>query len=102
MVTVVNHLRLSAPIPDAAFEAVRTAFPGMRELGCLAFEVVRVADDHAILILVLRDAEAAAAVSRTYGGPWMNEHVRPLLSGETERYVGDVVCSLGRDAPGAE
>ncbi len=101
VVTVVNHLRLSAPIPASAFAAVREMWDDMRELGCLGLQVVQVADDHAILVLVVRDADAASAVSRAYGGLWMNEHVRPLLAADTERYVGEVVYGLGLDG-GAE
>jgi len=27
------------------------------------------------------------------GGPWMREHIRPLLAGDTERSVGEVIAS---------
>jgi hypothetical protein len=56
---------------------------------------VKVADDHLILVLVLDSAEAAAAVSEAYGGPWMREYVVPLLSSPTERSIGEATCSLG-------
>jgi hypothetical protein len=56
---------------------------------------MKVADDHLILVLVLESAEAAAAVSETYGGPWMREHLIPRLASPTARSVGEVVCSLG-------
>jgi len=95
MVTVVNHLRLSGPLPDTAYEALEAAFPEMQALGCRACQLVQAADDHLILVLVFESAEAAAAVSTTYGGPWMNEHVRPHLAGDTDRSVGEAIVSLG-------
>jgi hypothetical protein len=95
VVTVVNHLHLAKPLPREALDAVAGVFEGMQELGCRAFQVVEVADDHAIVILVLDSAEAAAAVGETFGGPWMREYVTPLLSGPTERSVGEAVCALG-------
>jgi hypothetical protein len=95
VVTVVNHFRLAEPLPETAYEALRASFPGMRALGCRGCQVVEVSADHVILVLVLENEEAAAAVSRTYGGPWMNEHVRPRLVGDTDRSVGEAVVSLG-------
>jgi hypothetical protein len=95
MVTVINHLRLSEPLAESAFEALEEVFPGMRALGCRSCQIVKIAEDHLILVLVLDSAEAAAAVSDTYGGPWMREHVRPRLAGDTDRSVGEVVVSLG-------
>ena len=67
----------------------------MRELGCRSCQLVKVAEDHLILVLVFESAEAAAAVSTTYGAPWMNEYVRPHLAGDTDRSVGEAVVSLG-------
>jgi len=52
MVTVVNHLRLSGPLPDTAYEALEAAFPEMQALGCRACQLVQAADDHLILVLV--------------------------------------------------
>jgi hypothetical protein len=95
VVTVVNQFRLAEALPQAAYEALRAAFPGMQALGCRACQIVEVATDHLILVLVLDDEEAAAEVSRMYGGPWMNEHVRPRLVGDTDRSVGEAVVSLG-------
>jgi hypothetical protein len=94
VVTVVNHLRLSAPIPAEAFTAAAASFPEMQQHGCTGPQIVEVADDHAILLLFFESAEAAATVSRAYGGPWLNEHVAPLLTGPTERSVGRVAFAL--------
>jgi hypothetical protein len=94
MHTVVNHLRLSRPVPAEAFAAAEQLFPAMQELGCRGFQLLEVADDHAILVLTFDTAEAADAVAEAYGGPWVREHVAPLLTGPTERSVGRVVWSL--------
>ena len=32
-------------------------------------------------------------MAREVGGPWMREHIRPLLAGDTARSVGEVIAS---------
>jgi hypothetical protein len=95
MVTVVNHLRLVEPLGEEAFTAFEKAFPTMQEAGCRALQIVKVADDHLVLLLVFDSADAAQRVSETIGGPLMREHVSPHLASGTERSVGDVVLSFG-------
>jgi hypothetical protein len=95
VVTVVNHLRLAEPVPESAFRAIEETFPRMQELGCRACQLVEVTDRHLILVLVFDSRDAATEVSKTYGGPWMNEHIRPRLAGDTERNVGEAIVSLG-------
>jgi hypothetical protein len=46
-----------------------------------------------ILILDFADAEDADRIAREVGGPWMREHIRPLLARDTERSVGEVIAS---------
>ena len=55
--------------------------------------MVKVEDRHLILLLDFRSAEDADRVAREAGGPWMREHIVPLLSGGTERSVGEVIAS---------
>ena len=93
--TVVNHLRLSEPLPDSAVNAFAGAFAEMEKRGCRAAQLVKVADDHLILVLSFDSAEAASTVSETIGGPLMREHVVPLLASPTERSVGEAIFSLG-------
>jgi hypothetical protein len=38
-------------------------------------------------------AEDADRIAREVGGPWMREHIRPLLARDTERSVGEVIAS---------
>jgi hypothetical protein len=33
------------------------------------------------------------AIAREVGRPWMREHIRPLLVGDSERSVGEVIAS---------
>jgi hypothetical protein len=49
--------------------------------------VAKVDDKHLILILELSTAEDADRIAREVGGPWMREHISPLLAGDTERSV---------------
>ena len=55
--------------------------------------VAKVDERHLILVLEFRTAEDADRIAREVGGPWMRENIRPLLAGETERSVGEVIAS---------
>jgi hypothetical protein len=66
----------------------------MRAAGCRSFELVRVDDLHWILLIAADERETLDEMARTIGGPWMNEHVAPLLASPTERSVGEVVLAL--------
>ena len=71
------------------------------DAGALAARVAKVDETHLILILEFRTPEDAGRIAREVGGPWMNAHIRPLLAGETERSVAEVIASAearGRDA----
>jgi hypothetical protein len=54
---------------------------------------VKVDDRHGILMLTFPDLETEERVSTEIGGPWMREHILPLLAGPTERSSGEVVAS---------
>lgn len=55
--------------------------------------MAKVDDKHLILILELSTAEDADRIDREVGGPWMREHISPLLAGDTERSVGEVIAA---------
>ena len=61
--------------------------------GALAARVVKGDERHLILMLEFARAGDADRMAREVGGPWMREHVRPLLAGDTERSVGEVIAS---------
>jgi hypothetical protein len=90
---VVNHLRLREPVPDATVQAAREGMRLVVDAGALAARVAKVDDTHLILILEFSAAEDADRIAREVGGPWMREHIRPLLAGDTERSVGEVIAS---------
>jgi hypothetical protein len=91
---VVNHLRLREPVPDAAVVALREGMQPVVDAGALTARVAKVDDTHLILLLEFRTAEDADRVAREVGGPLMREHIRPLLAGDTERSVGEVIASV--------
>ena len=93
MHVVVNHLRLREPVPDATVEAAREGTQLVVDAGALAARVAKVDDTHLILILEFSTAEDADRIAREVGAPWMLEHIRPLLAGDTERSVGEVIAS---------
>lgn len=93
MHVVVNHLLLREPVGE---ETMRAAHEGVRVVvgaGALAARVAKVDEKHLILILDFASAEDADRVAREVGGPWMREHIAPLLARDTERSVGDVIAS---------
>jgi hypothetical protein len=90
---VINHLRLRDPVSEATVEAARKGMRLVVDAGALAARVAKVDDTHLILLLEFRTAEDADRVAREVGGPWMREKIRPLLAGDTDRSVGEVIAS---------
>ena len=90
---VVNHLHLNEPVPETTLEATREAVQLVVDAGGLAAHVVKIDDKHLILVLLFASAEDADRIAREVGGPWMREHIVPLLANGTERSVGEVVAS---------
>jgi hypothetical protein len=90
---VVNHLRLRDPVADTTVEAAREALPRVVDGGALAARLAKVDGTHLILILEFSTAEDADRIAGEVGGPWMREHMLPLLAGDTERSVGEVIAA---------
>ena len=95
MYVVVNHLRLREPVSDATVDALHEGVQLVVDAGGVAARVARVDETHLILLLEFSTAEDADRVAREVGGPWMREHITPLLAGGTERYVAEVIASAG-------
>jgi hypothetical protein len=93
MHAVVNHLHLRDPVSDATVRAAQEAVQRVVDAGALAARVVKVEDTHLILLLEFSSSEEADRVARDVGGPWMREHIAPLLARDTERSVGEVIAS---------
>jgi hypothetical protein len=93
MHVVVNHLRLRDPLTEETVQAARDGIRLVVESGGSRGQVLKVDDRHLILLLEFPSAEEADRVAREVGGPWMREHIRPLLAGDTERVVGEVIAS---------
>jgi hypothetical protein len=93
---VVNHLRLRDPVAASTVEAVQEAVRLVVDAGALAARVAKVDEAHLILILEFSTAEDADRIAREVGGPWMREHIVPLLASDTERSVGEVIASAER------
>ena len=93
MHVVVNHLHLRDPLSDETVAAAREAVRLVVDAGAFSAEVGKVDDRHLILLLAFGSAEDADRVSREIGGPWMREHVVPLLARDTERSVAEVIAA---------
>jgi len=92
MYLVINHLRLRDPLTDATAEAARDGMQLVVDAGALAARVAKVDEKHLVLILDFATAADADRIAREVGGPWMREHIRPLLAGDTERSLGEVIA----------
>ncbi|HZQ16690.1 MAG TPA: hypothetical protein VFA82_07950 [Gaiellaceae bacterium] len=93
MHVVVNHLRLRDPVTDATLAAMADGVRIAVDAGAVAARVAKVDERHLVLLLEFRSADDADRIAREVGGAWMREHVRPLLAGDTERSLGEVVAS---------
>jgi hypothetical protein len=93
MYVVVNHLHFRDPVSDATVLAAQEAVQQVVTAGGLAARVIRVEDTHLILLLEFSSLEDAERIAREVGGPWMREHIVPLLAGGTERSVGEVIAA---------
>jgi hypothetical protein len=69
------------------------------DAGALAARVVKVDERHLILVLEFPTAEDADRIAREVGGSWMRERVRPLLAGDTERSLGEVIAAARASPP---
>ena len=92
MTVVINHLHLSAPLTDETVQACREAVPLILKAGASAARIVRVDDTHLVLILEFSSPQDADRVATEVGGPWMREHILPLLARGPERSVGEVIA----------
>ena len=90
---VVNHLRLRHPLPDDTVRTAQDVAQQVVDAGGLAAHIVRVDDTHLILVLLFATPDDASRIARDVGGPWMREHIVPLLAQDTERSVGEVIAS---------
>jgi hypothetical protein len=92
---VVTHLVFERPATQAVIDTAREAGRLLVDAGGLAFHLVRVDETHLMLVLFFPDLETEERISRELGGPWMREHVLPLLAEPTRRSSGEVVVSRG-------
>ncbi len=93
MHVVVNHLYFARPVPAEALDALETeALPACRQIaGFVSAQLVRVDDEHHIMVVFGETPETLAAVSSGPGGAWVGQYLRPLLTKPPERYVGEVL-----------
>jgi hypothetical protein len=98
---VVNHLHLRERLTDATVRAARDGVQRVVDAGALAAQVAKVDDLHLVLILSFAGADDAERVARAVGGPWMRENIVPLLVGEPDRSVGEVIASAQAKRPPA-
>jgi len=90
---VVNHLHLRDALTEETAQAARNAVRLVVDAGGLAAQVAKVDDTHLILLLTFATPEDADRIARDVGGPWMREHIGPLLASDTERSVGEVIAA---------
>ena len=97
-VVVVNRLHLSVPVDEIVprvGEAFPRAFDGID--GFERFELVKVAEDRAVVLIRWRDAVAAQAGAAVIGPTVLRELIAPVLASEQDRVAGSVVVSHPTD-----
>ena len=87
---VVNHLRFKEPIPTAVIDAAKDVTQQLVDASGLAASLVEVDRNGRDPRPVVADVEAEDRIKSEIGGPWMREHIIPLLGGSTERHSGEV------------
>lgn len=80
-------------MPPEIVEKAQRDVRSVVEAGGRAAQVAKVDDRHFVLILVFDGPEDAARIARDVGRPWMRENIVPLLAGDTERSVGEIIAS---------
>jgi hypothetical protein len=93
MHVVINHLRLRDPVADGTVKAASEGVRLVVDAGARAARLAQVDERHLILILEFANADDADRIAREVGGPWMRKNITPLLAGDTERSVGEVIAS---------
>jgi hypothetical protein len=92
---VVNHLHLTVPVDELAEVVEREFGPVFRaQPGFERFYLVKADVDHAIVIIVWSDGEAAAAGAAVIGPSLFAAHVIPVLAGPQERSAGPAVVTI--------
>lgn len=93
---VVNHLHFREPFDRDLFERARAAIEGPASAidGFRRLVVVQAGEDHAILIIEGDDAAVLDRLATEVGGPWMTEHIVPLLTGPPQRSLGEVIAEI--------
>ena len=80
-------------MPQEIVEKSQDAVRRVVDAGGHAAHVAKVDDRHIVLILEFDSPEDATRIARDVGGPWMREHITPLLARDTERSVGEIIAS---------
>lgn len=94
MRVVVNRLNFRDPIPDSVVRAAELGARALVDAGGLNFRFVRLDKRSAVLVMEFADLESEQRIAAEIGGPWMREHIIPLLDGPTQRISGEVIVSL--------
>lgn len=89
---VVNQLTFAAPIPDEVVDSAADVAEAVVAAGGIDASLVRIDETNAILVLTFPDVDVEERVKTEIGGPWMREHVIPLLASPPERASGEVVA----------
>lgn len=97
MHAVINTLRFKDSVDPAVFTAAEQELA--QRMGAIdgfrSFQVIQVADDHVVLVIVGDDADVLERVATEVGSPWMGANVVPLLAAPPERRIGPVIASAG-------
>jgi hypothetical protein len=92
MFAVVNHLHLNIPVDQIRPGVEQEAIPLLQKSpGFLGINLVKVADERAIVIHYWDNAANADNGAKTFGPTWFAKNIAPHLASEQQRSGGDVI-----------
>ena len=65
----------------------------------MSAHLVRVDDEHHIMVVQAETEDALGKISGGPGGAWVGEHLAPLMVRPPERYVGQALAASPVTAP---
>jgi hypothetical protein len=92
MFAVVNHLHLNKPVDGFKEILMKEGIPLLAtHPGFVNLYVVKVTDEHAIIIILWQDNESAVNGAKKFGPEWFVPNIKPFLTEAEGRSTGEVM-----------
>ena len=92
MHAVVNHLYLNVSIETIRQSAKHSLLSMFKDIpGFQEFDLLKVAEDHLIVLIFWESLESANHGASIIGPTWFAQNIAPYLKSEQQRSVGEVI-----------